>query len=820
MAQHRDREQDRSGYRLPQIASSRAVKGNYQAHLQQFSQDLQGPGMHSSQSYNQYQQPYGRGGHHPSLAPGYGQPGMGPPFGQPASSGPYDEYGMSGPPNSTYGYGYNRAQHYNSTSNYGGYPTHSANNYQNAAYNAGMGLGMGYEGNTGIGMSVGMGSSMGNVMNSGQMNSGMLRNANQMGMHGNMNQPYGGGFKNNADYYGRSNGQFHGQNYGKNQASANLASAPTLQTDYNGRHQHFAGNADLGGNSLHLMSTDSETGEDDTGDVQGSPTPKSKLDAHAEAFEFESRNVDQHTPQHQSIHGQFSATDPKKEATSILLAKSLSVGGPPSRVGGPTKLSEQAGPPKMLSLLISSGGDDPFASSVTRTVQNPFSPITAMTSPLAARFASVATGMSRQLAAFTNDGKRTPSIDEALAIGNLPFYENARTARHMNNGVVKIANVKSQAPSYSAVANISQIPYNVTRAEIIAYLGRNARLISEQDNEPIHIIMERITSKTNDCYVEFIDMDEAMNAVARAEAKRINGRTGRLGARFGHMELSNQGALMKELFPKAKNVDWTEGHPNIIPTAFNDKYNSGFQGFISSEEWVMMQKHVECPQRSPYSKQCPQRPFECLISTLYKYPWYMVDYITIEDRERLVEVMTVMVAKLNDRIMNGDDINLNVMLLRRVVKAAVNCPGLTPTQKDNVCMVAGYDDTTILQFGVPHRSHNWGVFWTLAPKPDFADDMVMQWYINKLREAANKDHPLSLSEQAGLSTDPEDIHQRDAYGIFYDFKRILAPALFNELLPDRVDLPRSRTRILKATLAQVGALEWAVIERTLRSVLE
>jgi hypothetical protein len=54
---------------------------------------------------------------------------------------------------------------------------------------------------------------------------------------------------------------------------------------------------------------------------------------------------------------------------------------------------------------------------------------------------------------------------------------------------------------------------------------------------------------------------------------------------------------MKELFPKVKNVRWDGSRPIIIPTDPNDPYNSGFQGFISKEELVMLVKHVEAPQR-------------------------------------------------------------------------------------------------------------------------------------------------------------------------------------------------------------------------------
>jgi hypothetical protein len=108
--------------------------------------------------------------------------------------------------------------------------------------------------------------------------------------------------------------------------------------------------------------------------------------------------------------------------------------------------------------------------------------------------------------------------------------------------------------------------------------------------------MERVTSKTLDCFVEFIDLGEAASAVTRFEQNRQGGR-GRLGQRHVDVELSTQDQLMKELFPKAKNVQWEGCRPHIIPRDPNDPYNSGFQGFIIKEELIMLLKHVESPQR-------------------------------------------------------------------------------------------------------------------------------------------------------------------------------------------------------------------------------
>ena len=151
---------------------------------------------------------------------------------------------------------------------------------------------------------------------------------------------------------------------------------------------------------------------------------------------------------------------------------------------------------------------------------------------------------------------------------------------------------------------LPQIPYGVTRQEILAFLGRNARIAAADDHEPIHIIMERVTSKTLDAYVEFISFSEAANAVQRFDTNRIGGRGGRLGQRHVEVELSSQEELMKQLFPKAKNVKWHGSKPEIIPRDENDIYNSGFQGFVSREELVMLVKHVESPQRVSILEPC------------------------------------------------------------------------------------------------------------------------------------------------------------------------------------------------------------------------
>ncbi len=92
--------------------------------------------------------------------------------------------------------------------------------------------------------------------------------------------------------------------------------------------------------------------------------------------------------------------------------------------------------------------------------------------------------------------------------------------------------------------------------------------------------MERISGKTNDAYVEFVTMEDAMNVVQRHDPNY--GRLPRLGDRAIEMELSSQAAMMRDLFPLARGLYWDGGFPVLQPGPANEPWNT-FKGFISFE---------------------------------------------------------------------------------------------------------------------------------------------------------------------------------------------------------------------------------------------
>ncbi|SZF00782.1 unnamed protein product [Blumeria hordei] len=388
---------------------------------------------------------------------------------------------------------------------------------------------------------------------------------------------------------------------------------------------------------------------------------------------------------------------------------------------------------------------------------------------------------SPALRALVDMGNRKPSVDEIFS--SLPFVEYCRVVQENNFGVVKIKN----------------IPYSISRSEVLAFLGRNARIIAECDYEPVHIVMERVTSKTLDCYVEFINFEEALNSVHRFDQSRVGGRSCKIGQRRVEVELSSQESLMADLFPKAKNVKWNGSIPTIQPRDTRNNFNSGFQGFISKEELIMLIKHVEVPLRSPFSKECPQRPFESLISTLYKFPWFMVNHITIEDRDLLHRTTMQMLRFLRERVVSDyNNMYLTPMLYKRVWRAALRCRGFSPSQKDDIVLLVGLPWEKAQEFGLPPFAAFWKHLWTIGAHPSAPCDLIM-WYIARIREFTADTKQLSLAERAaqGDNNEPELfglLHKHIDYGNHAEFK--------------------------KCTLAQVAEAEWAGMEKILRGIFD
>lgn len=103
-----------------------------------------------------------------------------------------------------------------------------------------------------------------------------------------------------------------------------------------------------------------------------------------------------------------------------------------------------------------------------------------------------------------------------------------------------------------------------------------------------------------DVFVEVSSRQEAINIFNQFQLRVQRGRTLTLGKREAVLDLSSQEELMKNLFPRAKNVEWTGNTPTIIPDHpeyYHGVKAVGFDGFVSGEEMAILMKFLETPQR-------------------------------------------------------------------------------------------------------------------------------------------------------------------------------------------------------------------------------
>ncbi|RHZ53764.1 hypothetical protein CDV55_103813 [Aspergillus turcosus] len=299
--------------------------------------------------------------------------------------------------------------------------------------------------------------------------------------------------------------------------------------------------------------------------------------------------------------------------------------------------------------------------------------------------------------------------------------------------------VHKRMPPQWGVVKIANIPYSVTRQEIIQFLGRQARLITPQQGCAIHIIMERSTAKTMECYAEFQSATDAQETATRINRIYETGRAPRLGNRSVDVEFSSQDALLKDLFPRAKCIIWKDAMPTAVPN--DDPFSTGFSGFFTSEEIVNAIRHAEMPHRSPFCAKCPQRTYESTISTLYKFPWYATKLYTVHDRNQLFELVNRHILSLVARVKRSNTVGLDQRLLRELLYAGLNCPAFNDRQKYTLC-VNSEDTAEILKF--PDMG-KWFPFDTLVKSPKIeestllADKLSIQYYVKLISKGTLHD---------------------------------------------------------------------------------
>ncbi|KAK7916977.1 RNA recognition- RNP-1 [Apiospora marii] len=370
---------------------------------------------------------------------------------------------------------------------------------------------------------------------------------------------------------------------------------------------------------------------------------------------------------------------------------------------------------------------------------------------------------------------------------NLPFTTTAEDS---------IASAKLER----GVIHLDNIPFGTSRAEVIAFVGKNSRLLNDSE-EPVHIIMDRVTSKTQDIYVEFATPNDAQAVLDRFEYNIASGRHPRLGDRPIRMHLSSPSRLMRALFPVARGLDWYGYIPHIHQPNPHDAYEN-FSVFISDEELSMVAKHAEEPRRSPFSKDARERPYECLISTVKKFPWYMTGRLTLLQQYKLYECCFKLLGFLNQALVREEcPGRLTPQLLKRFTDAMMLCPGFTVLQKDNFAHTVRMSAADMCKFNMPPVASGWRHQYALGPRAGFPMD-VMEYYIATINKESSR-HAMddqdvamkvTLKKMQGLTS--------DYWGYFWHEVGYYGVHQFDKL-----------------TVEMAARMEWAAIDKVLRRAL-
>jgi hypothetical protein len=129
-----------------------------------------------------------------------------------------------------------------------------------------------------------------------------------------------------------------------------------------------------------------------------------------------------------------------------------------------------------------------------------------------------------------------------------------------------------------------------------------------------------------------------------------------------------------------------------------------------------------------------------MISTIKKIPWYASEHISLEQRDAIYRSTEQLVTLLDGMLRAERDSHvLTYQLKRRLVDAALACPGFSVLQKDNIAYLDGRDDRDLgdfRRFDQPRMANKWTHQYTMVPKKDFPND-VIEWYIAMIREESS-----------------------------------------------------------------------------------
>ncbi|KAF2762435.1 hypothetical protein EJ05DRAFT_495318 [Pseudovirgaria hyperparasitica] len=292
--------------------------------------------------------------------------------------------------------------------------------------------------------------------------------------------------------------------------------------------------------------------------------------------------------------------------------------------------------------------------------------------------------------------------------------------------------------STAGVLKILNTPYDVTKNEIVAMLGRDAKIATYPSSSSyygIHIMFDRSTGKTGEVLVELQSDEEAQNVAKSLE--RYSRRTGKArmcGNRVTSIEVVGQEELMALLFPKAKCCGWIGQYAHVRDPS---EHESAFEGFMNTEELRQIVMHAQKPGKGQFGKNAPQRPYEALISVLQKFPWHQSDHITLAERDNIFNTVRDMVGLLVRQVCQESKhsgqfgLKLNQQLLNELVIVSCSEALFNPAQQRHLLDLT-YGETQV-NYPLP-RLANWWPFEVLTYRPG-VNEKLLEYYAILIKQA-------------------------------------------------------------------------------------
>ncbi|KAH8548507.1 hypothetical protein BGW37DRAFT_559910 [Umbelopsis sp. PMI_123] len=244
------------------------------------------------------------------------------------------------------------------------------------------------------------------------------------------------------------------------------------------------------------------------------------------------------------------------------------------------------------------------------------------------------------------------------------------------------------------VVKISNIPWDISVSQVMQFLRSIRFPPPHMHSHFVHIIIDRSTGKTvSNAFVELLSDTEAQRAISTCHRKPLKGR-------LVHVSISNQDELLKSLFPC-----WTGNFVKgmAIPAKPQSIPPKTGQTFINRQE-INSLLTICRNYKIHFSRKCPERPFENIMSIVCKYPWYQPELVTALQRDHIYECLKLAIGKY---MLAANYITIDPNLLVRMVRTGVMCPAFTERQQNVILNAAGQDcPEDIKHFIIPDHHKN------------------------------------------------------------------------------------------------------------------